>query len=137
MWQRSQVLGLSGPDAVATVTAFTAATIVDAYRTFSPYPIDEAIAGGGGAYNPTLLAMLRERLPGIAVLRQEDLGYSSKAKEGLAFAIMGYEALHGRPGNLPSCTGARRPVPLGQIAPGDNYTGPDAARLLRITDKAS
>jgi anhydro-N-acetylmuramic acid kinase len=84
------------------------------------------IVGGGGAYNPTLLLFLRQALGNIPVLRQEDLGYSSKAKEGLAFAIMGYETLHGRPCNLPSCTGARRAVPLGQITPGDNYE-----RLLR------
>ncbi|HEX9117816.1 MAG TPA: anhydro-N-acetylmuramic acid kinase, partial [Anaerolineae bacterium] len=100
VWQRCRELELAGADAIATLTAFTAASIATAYRDFSPYQIDQAIVGGGGAYNPTLLGMLAKQLPGIALLRQEDLGFSSKAKEGLAFAIMGYEALHGRPGNM-------------------------------------
>jgi len=121
LWARGLELGLSPADIVATATAFTAASIALACRTFSPCPIDQMVVGGGGALNPTLMRLLREAMAPVAVLRQEDLGFSSKAKEALAFAIMGYETLHGRPSNLPSCTGARRAVPLGQIAPGDNY----------------
>jgi anhydro-N-acetylmuramic acid kinase len=121
IWERAGELGIAAVDAIATLTAFTASTIADAYRAYSPYPIDEVIVGGGGAFNPVLMRLLRERLDGLPILRQEDLGFSSKGKEGLAFAIMGYETFHGRPANAPSCTGARHAVPLGQITPGDNY----------------
>jgi len=121
VWARGLALGLAPADIVATVTAFTAVSIAQAYQQFSPWAIDQVIVGGGGGYNPVLMAMLRAQLAPTPVLRQEDLGFSSKAKEALAFAILGYEALHGRAGNLPSCTGARRAVPLGQITPGDNY----------------
>ena len=34
---------------------------------------------------------------------------------------MGYEALHGRPNTIPSCTGASHPVVMGKVVPGPNY----------------
>lgn len=121
IWQQGVRRGLSGRDLAATLTAFTAASIADSYRRFLPEPPEEVIVGGGGASNPTLLRMLAGHLPGVPVLRQEDLGFSSDAKEAVAFAILGYESLHGRPGNLPSCTFARHPTVLGKINPGANY----------------
>ena len=123
VWERGVALGMSPTDIIATATAFTAVSIAQAYAHFAPVAIDQVIVGGGGGYNPVLMQMLRTQLAPTPVLCQEDLGFSSKAKEALAFAIMGYEAIHGRPGNLPSCTGARRAVPLGQITPGENYLG--------------
>jgi anhydro-N-acetylmuramic acid kinase len=121
IWEQAVKQGLAGVDILATLTAFTAASIADSYRRFLPGPVDEVIVGGGGASNPTMLHMLAERLPNTRVLRQEDLGYLSDAKEAIAFAILAYEALHGRPGNLPSCTFARHPAVLGKITPGANY----------------
>jgi hypothetical protein len=58
------------------------------------------------------------------LLRCEELGeiglpaFSGDAKEALAFAILAYESWHGRAGNLPAATGARRPVILGQVTVG-------------------
>jgi anhydro-N-acetylmuramic acid kinase len=121
VWEQSVAQGLSGVDIVATFTAFTAASIADSYRRFLPEPPQEVIVGGGGASNPTLLRMLAEQMPAARVLRQEDLGYLSDAKEAIAFAILAYEGLHGRPGNLPSCTFARHPAVLGKLTPGANY----------------
>ena len=37
----------------------------------------------------------------------------------IAFAILGYETLRGRPSNVPGATGSPRAVPLGAIAPYD------------------
>ncbi len=121
IWEQGAQGGLAGVDILATLTAFTAASITDSYQRFLTGPVDEVIVGGGGASNPTLLRMLAERLPNTRVLRQEDLGYLSDAKEAIAFAILAYEGLHGRPGNLPSCTFARHPAVLGKITPGTNY----------------
>jgi len=120
--EQGHQLGLDGADVIATVTTFTAASIADSYRRFLPKMPDEVIVGGGGASNPVLLDMLRHELAPAQVLRQEDLGFSSDAKEAMAFAILAYETLHGRPGNLPSCTFARQPVVLGKVVPGANFT---------------
>ena len=121
IWEQGIKQGLSGVDILATLTAFTAASIADSYRRYLPGPVDEVIVGGGGASNPTMMRLLVERLPNTQVLRQEDLGYLSDAKEAIAFAIIAYEGLHGRQGNLPSCTFARHPAVLGKITPGANY----------------
>ena len=112
--------GLSGADLAATVTALTAWSIADAYRTLPTLP-DEIILGGGGAHNPTLRTMLGQALPGAAVLTHADVGMDDDAKEALAFAVLGYECWYGRPGNLPSCTQAERALPLGKITPGENF----------------
>jgi anhydro-N-acetylmuramic acid kinase len=47
----------------------------------------------------------------------EDLGLSSDAKEAIAFAILANETIAGNPSNVPSATGALRPVVLGKIVP--------------------
>jgi anhydro-N-acetylmuramic acid kinase len=120
-WERGAGLGLRDEDILATFTAYTAASIADSYMRFLPAMPKQVIVGGGGANNPTLLNMLRARLPGVDVLCQEDLGYSSDAKEAVAFAVLAYEGIHGRPGNLPSCTFASRRAILGKVVPGENY----------------
>ncbi|MCD6289146.1 MAG: anhydro-N-acetylmuramic acid kinase [Anaerolineae bacterium] len=116
-WSAARARGLEPTDVVATLTALTARSIADAYHRFLPRPVDEAIVGGGGARNPVLMDMLREALAPARLMRHEDVGIDSDAKEAIAFAVLAYETWHGRPGNLPSVTGARRPVVLGQITP--------------------
>ncbi len=118
---RAKARGVSGRDAIATVTGFTAWSIADAYRTLLPALPDEIILGGGGAHNPTLRQMLSQALPGVAILTHRDVGMDDDAKEALAFAVLGYECWHGRPGNLPSCTRADQVLPLGKITPGANF----------------
>jgi anhydro-N-acetylmuramic acid kinase len=83
---------------------------------------DTVILGGGGANNPTLVAMLRQRLAPARVTTHEELGLSSDAKEAIAFAVLAFETIHGRPGNLPACTGAGTRAVLGKITPGTNYS---------------
>ena len=113
---------LPSADLVATATAFTAHTIAEAYRRFiiPRWPISRTVLGGGGAHNATLRRMLAEQLPGVEVLTQDELGFSSDAKEAIAFAIMGNETLHGYPSNVCSATGASRQVILGNITPAPN-----------------
>ena len=114
--------GYGVPDIMATLTALTSASIADAYQRFQPAPIGEVILGGGGAHNLAMRDLLQGLLSPAAVLTHEDIGLNSDFKEGLVFALLAYETWHNRPGNLPTFTGASKPVVLGQITPGVNYT---------------
>ena len=106
-------------DIIATVTALTAKTIVQAYERFilPQMDIEEVIIGGGGAYNPTLMKFLRTYLPDeIKLKTNEDYGISNNFKEVMAFAVLGYCCYYGIPNNLPECTGAKKRVILGKTA---------------------
>jgi 1,6-anhydro-N-acetylmuramate kinase len=46
-----------------------------------------------------------------------EVGIDDDMKEAIAFAILGYEALRGRPAGMPHVTGARHAAVLGVIAP--------------------
>ena len=115
VWDRAVALNLKPEDLITTLTAFTAHSIAQAYHDFLPQFPDEVILSGGGARNPVLLDMLRERLPGVRLILSDELGVSVEGKEALAFAVLAYETWHRRPGNLPAVTGARHPVILGNI----------------------
>ena len=102
-------------DVLATATAFTAETIALSLRKFAPRMPQRLVVGGGGSRNPTLLGFLQQALPEVQVQTQEDLGFSSDAKEAVAFAILANDALFGSCNNAPSATGARHPVVMGRI----------------------
>lgn len=111
--------GMPKEDLVATATRFTARSIAYNYQRFviPKVPIDKVVVGGGGAHNAALLDFLRAELPGVRVLTQEEMGFSSDAKEAVAFVVMGNETLHGYPSNVLTATGAREKVILGNITP--------------------
>lgn len=108
---------LKAEDLIATVTAFTAKSISYNYRcfVFPKLNIEEVILGGGGSYNNTLVRMIQEYLPECKVLIQEDLGYSSDAKEAIAFAVLANETMNRNPSNVIGATGAKERVVLGNI----------------------
>ena len=118
-WARAKARNVRDEDIVTTMTAFTAESIMQAYRDFLPQMPDEIVVSGGGALNPTLMHMMRERLAPARIITSDEAGLPSEAKEAIAFAIMAYEAIHHRPGNLPAATGAKRAVILGNITPGN------------------
>jgi anhydro-N-acetylmuramic acid kinase len=108
-------------DALATATALTAKTIAASYRRFvaprmRSQPVD-FIVSGGGARNTTLMAMLAERLEplGCRLAASDDFGLPTQAKEAAAFALLAWQTWRRQPGNVPSATGAARPVILGQV----------------------
>lgn len=107
---------ISADDFITTLTYFTADSIAYNIKTFTN-DCDELIVAGGGAFNRTLLERLQAQLPQARVLRQEDLGYSSNAKEAIAFVILGNETLHHHYANMISATGAKRKMILGTITP--------------------
>lgn len=105
--------GLSLPDLMATAAELTAESI--ALGIQQTLRADEIIVSGGGAHNRHLMARLKARMPGTALLTSGEFGIEVDAKEAIAFAVLAHETRRGRPSNLPSATGARRPVVLGKI----------------------
>ncbi|WP_327408490.1 anhydro-N-acetylmuramic acid kinase [Streptomyces sp. NBC_01281] len=108
---------LTAEDVIATLTRLTAVSVADAVRSVGA---TEVIASGGGTRNPTLMTMLGDRLPGVAVRTSDELGLPSAAKEAYAFAVLGFLTLHGLAGTEPASTGARHPSVLGSLTPGRN-----------------
>lgn len=107
-------------DMVATLTEFTALSIVGSVREYvlPRAQVQEVLVSGGGVHNDTLMRRIREELEDLRVDSLETTGFSPDAKEALAFAVLARETVLGRPGNIPGATGARRPVVLGHITPG-------------------
>ncbi|HET9095135.1 MAG TPA: anhydro-N-acetylmuramic acid kinase [Candidatus Baltobacteraceae bacterium] len=114
----AQLDALSLEDGAATLTALTAHTLAPAIAANAPAGA-HVLVSGGGVHNHTLMAALQERLPQLRVERSDVMDVHGDAKEAIAFALLGYETLRGRAANVPRVTGARRPVPLGSIAPYD------------------
>lgn len=112
--------GLSDADVLATVTDLTAWSIADGYARYvlPKRQAAELVVGGGGSYNATLLGFLRTRFApyGVQVRTQEDLGWSSDAKEAVAFALMADCCVREKPNVLPSVTGAKAAAIMGKIS---------------------
>lgn len=114
--ERAMADGITPEDIVATLTRLTAWSIgVGAGLAAGGAAIDEVIVSGGGARNSTLLRMLGEELPGADILRSDDVGLPSDAKEAICFALLADTTLHERSATLPSVTGARRETIAGAI----------------------
>ncbi len=124
-------VGATDQDIVATATALTARTVAQQLHRFVAEPISQLLLSGGGANNPVLVERIREacadrssthtdvpftRVP-FTVDRFDEVFFDSEAKEAVAFALLGYLHLTGRPGNLPTATGARGPRILGVRSP--------------------
>jgi anhydro-N-acetylmuramic acid kinase len=108
-------------DTVATATALTARSIADALRRFvlrDQTNYRDFIVSGGGANNPTLMAMLANELRplGLTMRSSDEFGLPSGAKEAAAFALLAFQTWNHQPSNVPSATGAQRPAILGKIS---------------------
>ena len=118
VYDRARGRRIAPRDILATVTAFTAESIARAYQRHLTGGVDEVILCGGGARNRTLVKRLQALVAPAKVMRTNDLGLDADAKEAVSFAVLAYETMRGRPGNVPAATGASRPVVLGKIVPG-------------------
>jgi len=110
----------SPEDIIATAVRLTARSIALQIHQWLPQggePGCDVLASGGGARNPTLLSQLGALLPGTPLRRFEEEFFDGDAKEAVAFALLGWRALRGEPGNVPTATGARGPRILGRVTP--------------------
>jgi anhydro-N-acetylmuramic acid kinase len=120
VFARAAELGLGDADLIASVTAFTAATMVEAYQRFvlPRYPEVESVLCGGGSRNPALVGWLRQGLPEVSWHSCDEFGLSADALEAVIFALLAYETIRGHATNVPTATGAQRAVLLGKVVPG-------------------
>jgi len=117
----ARTLTLSLPDRLRTAVEITAGAVARGVELSGSGMPDEVLVSGGGALNKTLLAAIEGALPGTVVGTTEALGVPVAAKEAMAFGFLAFETVSGRPGNVPSATGARREVILGSVTPPPHF----------------
>jgi anhydro-N-acetylmuramic acid kinase len=130
---------LAFPDLIATASALTAMTIARAVgpafqaaaalprgapaesrrQAGRPAPRCDLIASGGGVHNSQLMAQLAAFLPEMQITTSAQYGIDPDAKEAVAFGVLACETWRRKPSNIPSATGAKRAVILGNITPSE------------------
>jgi len=101
--------GKSVEDGAATLTMLTAATVARVLDVLPRGP-QSWIVAGGGARNPTLMRMLKERLAPAQVETADQAGWSVDALEAQAFAFLAARSLKDLPLTFPTTTGAAAPL---------------------------
>jgi len=113
-WMQAQegaLEALSLPDRLATLAAFTAASVAREAARAAPWPQGmRGLVSGGGARHRRLRLELEARLP---LPLEDDLAFPSGAREAVSWALLGAASALGLPGNLPEVTGASRAAVLG------------------------
>lgn len=113
---RAQVTGISHPDVLATLCAFTAKGLATSMLTFHLAPQQtELFISGGGIHNPCLMAFLRKELMGYSIQLFDRLGIPPDAKEAALFALLANETVAGNSSNMIGGPGAPR-ICLGKIS---------------------
>jgi anhydro-N-acetylmuramic acid kinase len=116
-WLASKLAGDESPaDVQATLLELSAATVADALRAMQP-TTQRMLVCGGGVHNPRLVERIAALLPGMTVESTAAHGVDPDFIEAMGFAWMARQTLLGRPGNLPSVSGARGPRVLGAVHP--------------------
>jgi len=107
-------VSLSPQDIQATLLQLTAQTIARALDNFLP-AVDAVYVCGGGANNATMLSALDKILPDYKIATTAALGIDPDWVEAIAFAWLAKQTLDGKPGNIPSVTGAKHECVLGAV----------------------
>ncbi len=108
------VRNLNDRDAVATLTALSAACVAQA-QTHLPIKPTKWLVSGGGAKNPVLMRELVARLE-APVAPVENIGLDGEMLEAQAFAYLAVRVLRGLPTSAPGTTGCKEPVCGGRIS---------------------
>ncbi len=102
-------------DLLATLTDLTASSIADSYHRFLSKLPDRILLCGGGSRNLYLKQRIQYHLPDVAIVTTDAAGIDGDAKEAIAFAVLAYWRHQQIPGNLPTATGAKQPMLLGDV----------------------
>ncbi len=105
---------LSAVDVQATVLQLSAQTISEAICEYAG-DVVEIIVCGGGCHNIALMGKLESLLEDKEISSTDKYDIDPDAVEAIAFAWLAKQRLDGKAGNIPSVTGASKPVILGGI----------------------
>ncbi|MBU6468438.1 MAG: anhydro-N-acetylmuramic acid kinase [Betaproteobacteria bacterium] len=108
---------LAAQDVQATLTEFTALSVVQAVKELKGHLPLELICCGGGALNTFLIERVATHLPEAKITTTKEFGLAVDQVEAAAFAWLAYAFEQGLTGNIPSVTGAKHPVVLGALYP--------------------
>ena len=113
--EKFEIQNQNPEDVQRTLLELTAHTISAAISQEKTQELLEIYLCGGGAHNSFLLKRIKE-LSGLNSISKTDiLGIPADDVEAAAFAWLARETLKGRPGNLPSVTGATKLKILGAV----------------------
>ena len=117
LFERVAADGGALDDALATALAMTSRSIADALVRETPRGTTWTMlaVAGGGARNTTLMESLAHAVAPLRVVKTDELGVPSQAREAIAFAIMGAYRVRELANILPSATGARRATRGGAV----------------------
>ena len=101
-------------DVQATLARLSARTIADAIKAHAD-AANEILVCGGGVHNAFLMDELRDACAGRTIQSTAEHGLDPDAVEAVTFAWLARRRLECLPGNLPSVTGAGKPVICGAI----------------------
>ena len=105
---------LSAENALATLTAMSAAAVANGFQ-YLPSPPDRVLVTGGGRKNAALMAALTAALP-CPVAPVEEAGFDGDAIEAQAFAYLALRVAMGLTTSAPSTTGVAAAVGGGTIS---------------------
>ena len=104
-------------DLIRTFCAFTAKSIVSNLEKFLNFNNSkiELIVSGGGVHHPILMDDLKNYSSINQLKKIDSYGISSDMKESLLIAVLGAAHINAIPANMPSVTGAKDLILLGEI----------------------
>ena len=73
-------------DIIASAVAAVAQQVAD---TIGRYPAQVAVVAGGGAHNPVLVKMIRDRCQPTRLLLSDEVGIPIQSREAIAMAVLG------------------------------------------------
>jgi anhydro-N-acetylmuramic acid kinase len=108
---------ISPQDIQATLLALTIETITNAIETYAAQTT-EILVCGGGIHNNALINGLKAQNKHRIINSTEVYGIDPDAVEAVTFAWLAHLRITGKPGNLPSVSGANEAVLLGGLYQG-------------------
>lgn len=114
MTRHPAVSTLAAQDVQATLVQLTVDSISDSILALGNSN-GEVYVCGGGANNPLIMQGLRSKLAKFEVAKTDALGVPCDWLEAIGFAWLGYCCAHDIVSNIPSVTGAKSAVVLGEV----------------------